>query len=179
MTQPSALPSGPIRTLQTMLQALARQDRDIPLLAPDGFFGEATLEGVMVFQKHHGFPVTGVVDRATWNALAAAYTKLQRQHPIRFFPDLFPLDTRALVPGEAASFLFPIQGMFCALAEVLDEVIPVSPSGTLDPDTMKNFRWVQHAAGKQETGLLDQETWRFLARLYQTFVLENPDHPLA
>ncbi|MDY3015213.1 MAG: peptidoglycan-binding domain-containing protein [Evtepia sp.] len=177
MTQPSALPSGPIRTLQTMLRALAHQDRDIPPLTPDGFFGEATLEGVMVFQKHHGLPVTGMVDRTTWNALAAC-TRLRRPHPTPFSLDFFPPDTRTLAPGEAASFLFPIQGMFCALAEVLDQVVPAAPSGTLDPDTMQNFRWVQHAAGKQETGLPDQETWRFLARLYQTFVLENPDHPL-
>ena len=40
-------------------------------VAVDGGYGAATAAGVRDFQGHHGLPVTGVVDRATFDALVA------------------------------------------------------------------------------------------------------------
>jgi len=38
----------------------------------DGIFGERTRNAVVAFQKEHGLPITGVVDKATWQVLTGA-----------------------------------------------------------------------------------------------------------
>ena len=57
---------------------LAVQNRLIALLRParpgrgDGWYGPVTAQTVRVFQKANGLPVTGVVDRMTWERLFSA-----------------------------------------------------------------------------------------------------------
>ncbi|QFP78041.1 peptidoglycan-binding protein [Deinococcus sp. AJ005] len=54
---------------------LAVQNRLIALMRPqragqgDGWYGPATTQTVRVFQRAAGLPITGAVDRATWNRL--------------------------------------------------------------------------------------------------------------
>ncbi|MDR0461988.1 MAG: peptidoglycan-binding protein [Christensenellaceae bacterium] len=60
-----------VRTLQTMLNNARVTYNAIPLLAPDGIFGPATLNAVRTFQLYRGLTVDGVVGPLTWNALAS------------------------------------------------------------------------------------------------------------
>ena len=63
----------PVRSLQTMLRELSFLYDFLPRLTPDGIFGERTLEAVMLFQREFFPPVTGQVNQATWDAIAALY----------------------------------------------------------------------------------------------------------
>ena len=63
----------PIRSLQTMLRELSFTYDFLPRLTPDGIFGESTLEAVMLLQREFFPPVTGRVDLATWDGIAALY----------------------------------------------------------------------------------------------------------
>ena len=38
----------------------------------DGIFGERTRNAVITFQKEHGLPMTGIVDKATWQVLTGS-----------------------------------------------------------------------------------------------------------
>lgn len=40
-----------------------------------GIYDEATMKAVRGFQRRHGLPETGEVDRATWDALATTYNR--------------------------------------------------------------------------------------------------------
>lgn len=62
--------------VQFMLRLLAHAYDDIAGDEPDGIYNENTAADVRSFQKRHGLPVTGEVDKATWNALADAYNRL-------------------------------------------------------------------------------------------------------
>jgi peptidoglycan hydrolase-like protein with peptidoglycan-binding domain len=55
-----------------MLGELALQFR-LPPLPNDGPYDEATAEAVRIFQAASGLPVTGSVDRVTWNRLVSQY----------------------------------------------------------------------------------------------------------
>ena len=77
---PPAFSLGPVSTLQEMLRTIAFVNRSLPFLRPTGRFDEETLEAVMMFQKINGFPVTGIVDRRTWDAIMNA------PHCHHFFP---------------------------------------------------------------------------------------------
>jgi len=63
----------PIRTLQTMLQAISRLNENIPSVVPDGIYGNDTVRTVTAFQRQFGLPVTGVVNQGTWNRIVEIY----------------------------------------------------------------------------------------------------------
>ena len=68
----------PVWGLQYMLARLAEKYPFLPKLTPDGVFGERTLEAVMLFQRELLRPVTGVVDRKTWDEISRAWSQLEQ-----------------------------------------------------------------------------------------------------
>ena len=64
-----------VAIVQFMLRLLANTYDEIDGLPPEGVYGEATAKDIRTFQKMHGLPITGHVDKATWNALAGAYNR--------------------------------------------------------------------------------------------------------
>ena len=111
---------GPVSTLQEMLRTISHVDRAIPFLRPTGIFDEDTLAAVMTFQKVHGRPVTGVVDQQNWNAIQTAYLQAAQQLPPPRPVTLFSQGAAPIHPGQRHASLVHVQGMFRALAQVLD-----------------------------------------------------------
>ena len=160
----------PVRSLQTMLRELSFLYDFLPRLNPDGIFGERTLEAVMLFQREFFPPVTGQVNQATWDAIAALYlqarTRLAGPLPGRTYPkggfyrpagaeQRPPLSGAVHVPGPG-----PAAGW--------GRIRPVT--GQNDAATQRNIRWVQRLDGRPETGILDQDSWNTISRLYTLFV---------
>ncbi|MBR5534885.1 MAG: peptidoglycan-binding protein [Ruminiclostridium sp.] len=168
--------STPIRDLQTMLSAISQVHREIPRLWPDGQFGEDTLEAVMVFQRQAGLPVTGEVDQITWEAIVQTHEEVQRQLAPPRPVSLLPHHGSDILPGQSTPLLYPIQGMFLALSLVFDPVRGGAVTGHLDENTAHNIRWVQSKGAREETGILDKDTWEDISRLYETFIARTPEH---
>ena len=88
MNPPTA--GTPVHSLQRMLRTLTSVHREIPLLSPDGIFGEETLEAVMIFQRLMGLPVNRTVDQRTWDALVEEHHQgshlLAPPRPAALFP---------------------------------------------------------------------------------------------
>ncbi len=165
-----------IRDLQRMLTAISHLHQEIPRLQPDGQFGENTLEAVMIFQRQAGLPVTGEVDQATWEAIVQTHADVQNQLAPPRPVSLLPHHGRDILPGQSTPLLYPIQGMFLALSAFFGPVREVPVSGHLDKDTAHNLRWIQSRGSREETGILDKDTWEDLSRLYETFVTRHPDN---
>ncbi len=77
-----------VRTLQEYLNALSLTFLSVPPVQVTGVYGLYTGYSVAAFQKLMGLPQTGVVDRATWDAIANSYrdvvsamTARPRQYP--------------------------------------------------------------------------------------------------
>ncbi len=64
-----------VAIVQFMLRTIANAYDQIDGIAPDGVYGDATIKDIRTFQKMHGLPVTGRVDKATWDELADAYNR--------------------------------------------------------------------------------------------------------
>ncbi len=171
---PPAFSRGPVSTLQEMLRTISFVDRTIPFLRPTGQFDEATLEAVMRFQKEAGLPVTGSVDRQSWDAIMERFLSAYNQLISPRALALFSPGADAIEPGQAAPILYPIQGMFRALSDTLEGLVPTQSTGILDEGTQANLRWLQGHAGLPQTGSLDQPTWEMLVRLFETFVSQKP-----
>ena len=67
-----------VAIVQFMLRLLANAYDNIDGMPPEGVYNESTVEDIKAFQEAHRLPVTGRVDKATWNALAEAYNRLNQ-----------------------------------------------------------------------------------------------------
>ena len=67
-----------VRQLQEQLNTIANTYTNIPKVAVDGIYGEATQEAVRQFQKIFNLPQTGVVDYPTWYRISAIYVALTK-----------------------------------------------------------------------------------------------------
>ena len=160
----------PVRSLQTMLRELSYRYDFLPRLTPDGVFGERTLEAVMLFQREFFPPVTGRVDQATWDAIAALYLRtrayLAGPRPLRGYPD----GDFTVQPDQDSVHLYLVQSMFRALARLLTGLQSAPVTGQNDAATQHNIRWVQQLDGRPQTGVLDQDSWNTISRLYTLFI---------
>lgn len=160
----------PVRSLQTMLRELSFLYDFLPRLTPDGVFGERTLEAVMLFQREFFPPVTGRVDQATCDAIASLYlqarARLNGPIPCRGYPNC----DFSVQPDQDSIHLYLVQSMFRALARLLDGLESAPVTGYNDPATQHNIRWIQRLDGRTQTGVLDQDSWNTISRLYTLFI---------
>ena len=163
--------SRPVQALQHMLMRLALVYDFLPTVAESGRFDENTLEAVMRFQRELAPPVTGVVDRRTWQSIQEhwerAEEKLAGPRPARAFPG----NGRKADPGEWKEYMALPQTMFASLAHYFNGIVPARADGLHDESSTQNVRWLQKAAGLKPTGSMDQSAWNALSRLYEVFVI--------
>lgn len=65
-----------VRLLQEYLNYIARSFTEIPQVNTTGYFGTATREAVLSFQRLFGLPQNGRVGAATWEAITDIYSDL-------------------------------------------------------------------------------------------------------
>lgn len=163
----------PVQSLQYMLRRLAQAYDFLPELAADGVFGERTLEAVMRFQRELHPPVTGVVDRDTWNAIRDRWLEAEGRLADPRSTRLFPGERCQVEPGTEREFMVVPQAMFQMLSRYLKGIVPDQLDGLHGPASVENTRWIQRAAGLEPTGIMDPATWNMLSRLYELFVVKD------
>lgn len=67
-----------VRQLQEQLNRIGENYNAIPVLVPDGIYGEQTANAVRAFQKIFKLPQTGIVDYKTWYKISDMYVRLSR-----------------------------------------------------------------------------------------------------
>lgn len=152
-----------IRELQGYLYQLGRQDNRIPLVIPDGVYGPETALAVRAFQEIHQLPVTGEVNRTTWDAIVADF-QAQTAPPLAI--DAFPSPTYVLREGDEGSLVFFVQVMLDALHNRHGDLPPVDVNGHFDHQTAEAVRALQHRAGAHADGRVDRNTWNALVMGY-------------
>lgn len=156
----------PIRSLQTMLRVLSEDDGSLPTVIPDGIYGNQTRQAVYAFQKKYGLPPTGVTDQDTWDTVVrvypAAQVRLSPAEPLRLI--LNP--NQVIVKGEYHPYLYLVQSMLTALAEIYGSIVAPVLSGVLDDATSDALASFQYLSALPQTGTLDKVTWKHLALQY-------------
>ena len=163
----------PVRSLQYMLRRLSRVYDFLPELVTDGIFGERTLEAVMLFQRELHPPVTGVVDRGTWEAIRNLWDQVEREISGANALRAFPSEGTRVEPGMEKEYMILPQTMFQVLGRHLNGITGGPALGIHDRASVDNVHWLQHAAGLKEDGVMDRRTWEMLVRLYEVFVIRE------
>lgn len=65
-----------VRQIQEQLNLIGEFYSSIPVLIPDGIYGERTADAVRAFQKIFRLPQTGIVDYPTWYKISDMYARL-------------------------------------------------------------------------------------------------------
>ncbi|MBQ4137476.1 MAG: peptidoglycan-binding protein [Clostridia bacterium] len=158
-----------VTELQQWLRTLHFAGYGVDLIIPDGIYGEDTRRAVSQFQQIIGLPVTGIVDRATWDALYEAnlIARLEASRPNAIYP--FPeRGGYVLSPGEVSDIVMIVQLMLDTLSAHYDK-IDVEPTGTYDAATRRAVEIFQEKNGLRVTGEIDKTTWNRLAEVYNRF----------
>lgn len=165
----------PVRSLQSMLRTISFVNTSIPRVVPTGVFDEQTLEALMTFQRESSLPVTGQTDAATWEKLTQTYEEANFMLSPPRPANLYPAHTFVILPGSFSQYLIPIQGMFNVLSSVISNIEPVPVNGVHSGPSVHNTIWLQQCCGEPANGILDRTVWDRLARLYDTFIIRNPN----
>lgn len=158
--------SQPIRSLQTMLRVLAKDDPTIPIVVPDGIYGQTTLGAVTELQRREMLPMTGITDQATWERIVALYdAALVRINPAE--PLQIHLDPGQMLQlGDNGPYVYLIQSILIWLGQDHKEILTPEHTGNYDAATREAVRGFQQIAGLPETGILDKITWKNLVLHY-------------
>lgn len=156
----------PIRSLQTMLQTISLEDPRQPSVIPDGIYGPETMMAVTAFQRRSGIPVTGIVDRNTWEkvveAAEPARIRNDKAEPIEILFEPGEIFRK----GDANPYLYLVQTLLIQLSGDSPSITAPSHTGILDAETAAAIAAFQVLAGLRETGELDRITWRNLSKQY-------------
>jgi murein L,D-transpeptidase YcbB/YkuD len=130
------------RTLQSALTTAGHYDGEI-----DGVYGPATVEAVERLQADAGLPVTGLVDRATAEALDEAVTAAGGDAAATELAHTAALQTVLTVTGHWTG---PIDGEWTdaltAALQAFQTDLGVEPTGVIDPATIAAAQQALEAA---------------------------------
>ncbi len=158
-----------IFNIQTYLRHLTFHDErlgargSVPL---DGIWDSATRNALIEFQKSRGLPVTGSVDRTTWELLKAEYDKSVAMNSPPTSLALFPRHPTGFVikQGDRGYLTFTVQHLLRELERLyFFPTAPIEPSGNYDQNTADLVREFQKRNGIPVTGQVDRETWDAMA----------------
>ena len=154
----------PVRSLQQMLRTVSQHTGDIDRLIPNGIYDPQTQAAVSQFQRSHGLPVTGVVDRKTWDALVKAYEEalhtVSPAQPIH-------LDLQLDFPPNSTQYHPLTQLAQCMLHFLAHR------TGSMDDITSQALADCQQLCGLPMTGTLDKKTWKHLAQHYSAALVHD------
>ncbi len=156
----------PVRSLQTMLRVIGEDTGYLPILVPDGIYGQETISAVSAFQRRYGLPVTGITDQLTWDAIVEVYEdsliQVDKATPIEILLD----PGQVFRAGDSSPYLYLLQSMLLYLSTQHASIQSPSHNGVLDSPTAEALAGFQLLAGLEPTGELDKKTWKYLVNQF-------------
>lgn len=176
MRPPESFIEQPVRSLQTMLRVIAKDDPQIPTVIPDGIYGPDTMKAVTALQYREGLPVTGVVDQRTWETIVSVYEssviRVEKATPIEILMDPGQVFRR----GDSSPYIFLAQSMLTQLSIDHDQIVRPNHTGILDDITASSLVAFQQLADLPQTGELDKITWKHLSSQFTLNAHHNASH---
>lgn len=159
-----------VSTVQYYLAFLGFFFDDLPPIRITGVFDEATRDAVFTFQNKYGLPVTGIVDRDTWNTLTKVYNELVSVLPEpykQFESEIYP--GRFIVPGDSGAYVVTIQENLQNIAKIDSSIPYIEVTGEFDEATQNAVRALQAQLGLEQNGVVGPIIWSEIITRGQDF----------
>ncbi len=162
---------GQVVSLQYFLVLLSRFVDFIPEIAVDGAYGAATSAAVRAFQQYKALPVTGSVDRATWESLYQAYAGVidylvSKNSGASVQTEPFPGVT--LRRGDVGPSVRTVRGYLSYISDYFYDLPSLSVSSSFDMRMLNTVQAFQRIFALNPTGQIDERTWNTIADVYRT-----------
>lgn len=148
---------------QEYLRNISRAFGEIPLLIPDGIFGEDTEKTVLAFQKKQGLAENGIIGYETW-------TEIVKENDRAVFATsetvLIDRDKLPLRRGDKDDAIYHLKTILRYLGRKYGNFDALEVSDEFDAETEKSIRQWQRVIRAEETGEVDKFTWERLVEWY-------------
>ncbi len=162
-----------IEEIQRLLRNMEIQKNGVSNVPIDGVFGPESTKAVENFQQTYGLPLTGTVDRNTYDRLVEATNVYNEKSkdviPIFAFR---PGDGVALRKGDIEDAVYFLNIMLRSIATVFKNIPFPTVSAEYTESTADAVRVMQRVVGLPVTGVTDRRTWNRITALYNDLVYD-------
>lgn len=136
--------------------------------ALDGSYGPSTENAVRSFQETYGLPVTGRVDRLTWDRMESVYYGIVSEIDYEFrVGRILPFPGRVLAEGVEGNDVRVLQEYLNYIANTYPEIGKVNVDGIFGPATSDQVIRFKEVFGlPTNTGRVNASTWNSIASVY-------------
>ncbi len=168
-----------IGLLQYFLSVIGLFNSSFVQVAQTGVYDETTEQAVRQLQQSNGLPVTGVVDKNTWDLIYDQFRGITFILPslLSALP-IEPYNGVLLSRGSTGERVELLQQYLAAVAVVYTDVPEVTADGVFGVQTAAAVQAFQRLFGLAADGLVGEQTWNTLLAVYEsTLRRQNPDVP--
>lgn len=155
-----------VRELQYLIDFIAEFVVTVPTVQVDGIFGPRTRESVERIQEVYGQPVTGVVNRDTWDLLFRIYSGILGILPDSDRPIRPSFPGSAIGIGQSGESVRLIQRYLDFIALFYTQIPELEVDGIFGRRTQAAVEQFQREMGLEPTGVVDEATWDMLVDTY-------------
>ena len=168
-----------IDLLQYFLSVIGLFNSSFPQVQITGVFDNVTEEAVKDLQINNALPVTGVVDKTTWDLLYDQFLGISFILPsLLTRVPIEPYDGVVLRQGSTGERVELLQRYLNGVAGVYTDVPTVEVLGIFGPQTYNSVLQFQRMFGLTADGVVGRNTWEMLLDVYEsTLRRQNPDVP--
>jgi peptidoglycan hydrolase-like protein with peptidoglycan-binding domain len=169
-----------VQILQIQLNRIRQNYPAIPEITnPNGTFGIETENAVRKFQEIFSLPQTGIVDKATWYRIKQYYNGVKSlaeltSEGITLEEATVPFSTQ-LAQGNSGIDVRTLQYYLSIIAYFNSDLEPVPLGGIYDSATVDAVERFQEFYGLPVTGIVDNDTWNVIDRIYTETVAALPE----
>lgn len=167
----------PVRSVQYYLNVISFFNPEIPEVAADGVFGEATEQQVIAFERFYGLNPDGIVDFRTWQLIQDIYDDI-----LAGLPEGYEAGAAALypgynlTPGMSNDDVRELQTYLSTIGRNYRDIPEIPVTGYFGTETENAVRIFQQLFGLDVTGVVGAPTWDAIAREYNfiKFGIQRP-----
>ncbi|MBQ3199917.1 MAG: peptidoglycan-binding protein [Firmicutes bacterium] len=168
-----------VELLQYFLSVIGLFNDTFPQVAQTGVYDAQTQQAVEALQQNNGLPVTGAVDKTTWDLIYDQFRGITFILPalLTTLP-IVPFDGVLLSRGSTGERVELLQQYLNEIAETYPEVPTVAVEGVFGPQTQQAVQAFQRQFGLAADGVVGAQTWQMILDVYESTLRRvNPDVP--
>ena len=161
----------PVTTIQYLLNVIAYFNPNLNIFPISNVFDGETVNAVKNFQAQYGIPVTGIVERTTWDKIVSVYSDIYSQLPEGYqenYAKLYP--GYILTPGAIGQNVTDLQTYLSLIAQTSGNIPNVTVDGVYGNETRDAVYTFQRLNNIPITGSVGPVTWNAIANQYDAII---------
>ena len=158
-----------VRTIQYLLSYISLFVPTVQEVSFDGSFGPQTADAVRSFQRTYSLPVTGVVDRQTYDRLEDVYNSFVSRINLSYSPGrVLPFPGRVIGEGSEGDDVRVIQEYLNYIARSYPEIPTVTADGIYGVQTEEQIAAFRRVFGIPGDSIrVNAPLWNSIASVYE------------